>query len=423
MIRFMIVALMVLVSPSLVRAEDGQALKDLVTEALETNPGVDALARQVEALETAVVSAGIWPDLMMGLDISNQPVLAPLAVQHPMSGIQLQVQQTFKPPGWSKAQRAVAQARTVPSTYAVDAMRLDLAKQVEVAWYQLIQTRMLQAVTVIHLERTVEILDAVRIRYEVGQAGQHMTLRLELLRDRLEDELGEFVRMDRELSASLNRALSRNGEAHITTPQMLDANHERADLETWLEQAMANNPTLAKLDAMAETEYLSANLARIDSIPDITVRGGYRIRWVETATDPGMNLISLGVTAPLPIGSIRKGKQQVQIHELNADTYVAQHHAMVDLLVAQLTGIHARLERAQTKAATYQDVLIPSAQAALETTLNDFMVGKADFSSLYEAEVDLLNLERMRIGAAVQTHVEWSAAFAIMGTTQRGVTK
>ena len=73
------------------------------------------------------------------------------------------------------------------------------------------------------LARTLELIRAVRVRYEVGKAGQNALLRLEVLRDRLQDDLGDFVRAERRLSAGLARSLARPPASHFATPTAVES--------------------------------------------------------------------------------------------------------------------------------------------------------------------------------------------------------
>jgi hypothetical protein len=56
----------------------------------------------------------------------------------------------------------------------------------------------------------------------------------------------------------------------------------------------------------------------------------------------------------------------------------------------------------------------------LETTLSDFSVGKADFASLYESEVDLLVLEKTYITATIETRIQSATARSITGISDLG---
>ena len=63
------------------------------------------------------------------------------------------------------------------------------------------------------------------------------------------------------------------------------------------------------------------------------------------------------------------------------------------------------------------------ARATLETTQSDFSVGTADFTSLYESEVELLILEKGYITASVETHVQNAIARSVTGSASLGETQ
>lgn len=58
----------------------------------------------------------------------------------------------------------------------------------------------------------------------------------------------------------------------------------------------------------------------------------------------------------------------------------------------------------------------------LDATISDYTVGRATFSSLYEAEVALLTLERAQRSAAVETHLQQALVLALTGRTSNGET-
>jgi hypothetical protein len=60
------------------------------------------------------------------------------------------------------------------------------------------------------------------------------------------------------------------------------------------------------------------------------------------------------------------------------------------------------------------------ARATVETTLSDFSVGKADFATLYESEVELLELERAYLNAAIVTYQQRALARAETGALAAG---
>ena len=169
---------------------------------------------------------------------------------------------------------------------------------------------------------------------------------------------------------------------------------------------------MIQLQLQVDNALRAADLARVDARPDLTVWAGYRVR---TQPVDGTDLVSLGISAPIPVNSTRMGEAQASAHLYAASSLRSQVDAAVDHLHAQLVTAQASWERAAAKATSYETVLLPSAAAALEASLSDFRVDKAEFSSLYEAEVALLTLERGRMMAAAETHVQRAEVEALIG--------
>ena len=133
-----------------------------------------------------------WKDPMVAVEYSNVPLSSPVLSAHAMSGLQLRVQQTLPARGASSLEGEVKSARVDAAGLAVEEAALQLRAAVGTTWWALARTRLLREVTEQHVQRTEELLTAVRSRYEVGAVGQHAVLRIEVLRDQLRDELAEF---------------------------------------------------------------------------------------------------------------------------------------------------------------------------------------------------------------------------------------
>jgi hypothetical protein len=179
-----------------------------------------------------------------------------------------------------------------------------------VLFWKLMLSRMLEDVTRAHIARTEDLLRAVQARYETGLAGQHEMLRLGILRDRLEDELRDFARVDRELSAALSRALSRPTRSEFATPEQLEPRPVSGNVSDWLAIARRERPELKRLEESVHTAQAAAKLARIDGIPDFTVWMGYRVRMIDTLQDDGTDQVSAGVSVPIPWASGRRSRAE-----------------------------------------------------------------------------------------------------------------
>jgi outer membrane protein TolC len=409
--------LMVALATSSLAFDDPAALAE---EALAANPSLEALRARIAEFDALAGAAGTWSDPVIGIEYSNAPVDSFSLRDHPMSAVQLQAQQTLPPWGWSGLREEVAASRTLTSEHALQEAKSQLRREVFELFWKLTLSRMLEEVTRQHIARAEELLEAVRARYETGAAGQHQLLRLGVLRDRLRDDLGDFVRADSVLSAALSRALSRDAERSFATPPDLDPKPVSGTVSEWLARARAERPELRRLEESIRTADTAAELARIDGRPDVTAWRKYRVRTVDTPIDDGTDQVSVGFSVPIPWGSAKRSRAERAAQLQVARAERARLVAELDRIEADLAAIQARWTRAFEQAVEYRDNLTPDARATLATSFTDYTVDRADFATLFEAEVALLDLERTLLSSTAETHIQAAAADATMGIAPRG---
>jgi outer membrane protein, heavy metal efflux system len=412
----MLLLLTSLFTPPLSAAETPDGL---VEAALSAHPTLAALESQVDTLEAAALGAGTWMDPRVGLEVSNLPLWTFGLGDHPMAGVQVKVQQTLPAPGTSAADRQAADLRAQAATHQVAEARDTLARQVSRAWWDLTLSRQLETVTADHLARTEDLLDAVLARYEVGEAGQSAVVRLEVLRDRLRDDLGDFNAHQASLTAALLSATQGAVAPPFDTPTDVRPAPLTGTAAAWLEQARAARPELVRLEAEARASEAAASAAALAARPDPTVWLGYRLR---TFDDDPRDLVTVGVSVPLPVGSRTRADAQEAMHTAQSSATRHALDARLLTLDAELTAAQARWGRAAQKSEAYETRLLPAAQASLETTLSDYSVGRATFASLYESQVTLLTLERAWRTAVVETWRTAADVRALLGQDPTGET-
>jgi len=397
-------------------ADEPSALAALAAEAVIASPSLEALAARERALRERAAAAGAWPDPVLGVEYSNAPLSSFAIADHPMSGVQLKVQQTLKTPGWSAQARQVGALSADAAALERDEAALSLSAAVRASWWSLTGSRLLEATTREHVAYVDELLAAALYRYEVGAAGQSVVLRLELLRARLADDLVEYQRSEVELEAALAGALARPPGARFETPAAVTPAPPPTERD-WAALAADSRPVFAVKAARIAAAEAGAELARLDARIDPAIWAGYRVRTVETETDPGVDLVSVGVGVPIPLGSGRRARSEQAARLETAAAERAGLAAAEDAVAAEMAAVLARWTRAHQKADTYRETLIPAARAARDATLSDYTVGEAGFAALLEAEVVLLDLERTWIAAAVETHLQQARATALVGVT------
>ncbi len=405
-------ALLLLSAQSFAAEEDqADALGD---EAVRVNPSLQALGDRVGALEQKVRQARVWLDPTFSAEYSNMPIDDPTPGQHPMSGIQLMLRQTFYWPGKIGAREDEARGRVIQEQLSLAEKAVQLRAIVRRAYYRLALTRQLRDVTRQHVKLVSDFIDVVRVKVETGVGAQHELLRLHVLVDQLKDDLKTFDRDEASLTAAINATLHRAIDVEVPTPEQTVVQEPTTDAATLAQQAERDRPLFKRFAAEAETYRSAARRASREGYPDITIFGGYRVR-TQAGTDPGKDFVSLGVSLPLPLFYDGRWGSEARQNEKLAEATTQECAAALDRMRGDLGGIVADWKRSAQKARTYRKELIPEARMSLDATFASYRVGRADFASLFQAELDLLNFERTTLMAATDSAEARVAAEEIVG--------
>jgi cobalt-zinc-cadmium efflux system outer membrane protein len=383
--------------------------------AVAVNPSIQAITDRVGALEQKVRQAGAWMDPSISAEYSNVPVDDPVLGQHAMSGVQLMLKQTFFWPGKVDAREEEARDRVRQEQLSLAEQRVELRATVKRAYYRLALTRQLRDVTRDNVQLASDFIDVVRAKVEAGLAAQHELLRLRVLEGRLQDDLKSFDRDEVSLTAAINATLHRAIDTPIPTPAQTHVEEPSKDAAALAQLAERDRPLLQRYAAERETYLASARRAKREGYPDLTLWAGYRVR-TRAGGDPGRDFASVGLSLPLPLSyDARWGSERRNCEKL-ADATAQNRVAALDEIRGRLGQIVADWKRSVQEAHTYRKDLIPGARLSLDATYASYRVGRADFASLFQAEIELLNFERtarMAETAAAQARVD---AEAMVGT-------
>lgn len=388
-----VASVLVLIS-SVASAETHQDLAELVALALERNPQLDVLAAQIEALEYKATQAGAWKDPLLTVAYQNVPVDSWALGDEAMSMLRMQLGQTIPFPGKTQKRKGVVLEAKKAKQWEHQEKKNQLRGAVKQAYYKLALSRQLKTLTLKHVGLVEQLLDAVRIKYEVGRAPQQNLLRLEVLRERLKDELHEFGRRELELTAALNAALHRSGAAPISTPATLDFNVLSSDITALRNLAIAHRPLLKQMTSSAHMHRAAAELARFEAMPDPTFFAAYGVRAQLPNGNAGRNLMTLGLSVPLPVFYESRYDARAQEATVLARAAMSQRDAWLDTLSSKLADAVATWTRAVEKVTTYREILVPGAHRMLDATFSSYQVDRADFLSLFETQLELLNFEK-----------------------------
>ncbi|MCA9632134.1 MAG: TolC family protein [Myxococcales bacterium] len=381
---------------------------ELGNKAAKVNASIDAVEQRVGALKESVTTAGAWMNPVLSAEYSNVPVDSFALGDHAMSGVQLKLSQTFYWPGKAAAREEEARARVRQEQLSLAEQKVQLRTSVMRAYYRLALTRQLRSVTREHVKLVKDFLEIVRVKNEAGLVAQHELLRLHVLSDELEDDLKNFDQDERSLTSTINAALRRPIDTVVRTPKQTKVSEPNASAAELIRRAREGRPLLKRYTAEAATHRAAARRAARDGYPDITVWAGYRFR-VPVGADAGTDFASVGLAMPLPIFYSQRSSSERRKNEKLAQEAMDNRAAALDDIRGDLGRVVAIWKRSAQKARTYRKDLTPAARLTLDATFASYQVDRADFASLFQAEVQLLNFERatrMAEAAAAEARVD-----------------
>lgn len=374
----------------------------LAALAVKANPEISMLRHQIEALEEQERAAVVWKDPVLMVEYSNMPWDDPFLGEHAMSGIQLKVQQTFPFPGKNDRRQAVAAAQVDVKRFELEELKSQLGRKVQQFYWKLVLVKRLKRIREKHITVVDRLLEAVKAKYASGRANQQDILKLHVLKEKLADDIYDFTQRRRELTATINSALHRDMNVSIETDEQIPLVQSTATLNQLTERAENERVLLKVWRKKAELERLAAEREGYEKWPDITVWTGYRIRR-EVGMDRGEDFVSIGMSVPIALDYKRRYEAKKGARLANALASEEKYKSVLDGISSGIERSLSKWQRSYQKAITYREQLIPEAEATLEAALSAWQVGRTEFSSLYQAELQLLNFEEAVVVARAQT--------------------
>jgi len=402
-----IVATMVATTPA--------ELRELIDLTLEVSPEQAAIVSETKSFEHGADAAGAWQHPRLAIAYQNVPVDSWALGEEPMSMLMLRAEQTVVLPGKTPRRQAAMRERARARTWAGREHANQLRARVTRAYWNLALARQLRALTEQHIELVAQLEEVVRSKYEVGKASQHDFIRVEIWRGRLGDELGDFARRESEILAELNALAHRPLDATVATPDELEPPPAPAILARLVERARTERPALKQTDANAAALRAAAELARYEALPDPMVFAAYGVRKELPTGMGGRDLVTIGVSVPLPVFYGDRNDAAAEQRAAQSRAVDHRREQLADEIAAGLARAHATWSRANDKAATYRDTLVPAARRAVDAALSAYRVDRTDFVSLFETQVELLRFEKTIRNATVMALNARATVAALVG--------
>lgn len=386
-------------------------LDALVQVALAMNPEIRAAEARVRAATARVSQAGARPDPMLMAGLINFPIAEP-GFGDFMTMKMIGLSQSFPYPGKLRLSTTAATREVDGAEADLQTARLDVVRQVRIAFYDLAMRDQLLAIVARNQRLLVSLMQATEASYRVGRSGQEDVLRARMEGARLGTEAANLIETRQATLARLNALLERPSDVPVPGPVIpprivraaVADSASRIHFASAVLGARAADSPLPPLDelqalAIRKSPAVRAHVARVAAqearialarkaaLPDfdISLQYGQRTGFSD--------MVSATVSIPLPLQAGRKQHQAVTEADADLAALAAEHHAMVDELQGRVAELVTSLEQKRTELALLKKAILPEGQAALEAATAGFQVGRTDFQTLLDRQATLFNYQ------------------------------
>ncbi len=361
---------------------DSDPLLDrLVGDALEKKPEYAQARSAVAAERERVPQAGALPDPTLTLGIQNDGFSSIQVGKMETSFYQIAVTQPFYWPGKRGLRTDIASRQVGVAEAQIERVRLGVEADVRRAYLDLLLVR-----DQLQLLARLEVLwkqseELAKARYTVGEGPQSDLLRAQLERTRLRQQRWGLELSERNSVQELNRLRSRPLDEPIATTRHLAemADPALAKLDDALADAEGRSPELEQARLSVRLADERSALARRERYPDFAVSAGVMPRG---SLDP---MWALSVSVGLPIWSGRKQGRAVAESEAREQGEAQGEESIRQVLRLRTEERIAQLETALRQNQLYRQMLLVQSDAAVESTMSQYKVGRVTFASVLEA--------------------------------------
>lgn len=363
-------------------------LAELLAEAEQNHPAIQAAARLVDAKRTRVAQVKALPDPKLSVGWMGN--IAPFDVQNgdPSSYRSLSAMQEIPYPGKLALRGQIAAKEADAETWNVAAVRRRIRVEVKLAYYELLGVQKAletEKQNKVLLEKFARIAEE---KYKVGKGLQQDVLRAQLEVSRILQRLAITELRKRTLEARLNSLLIRPPDAQLgPLPAEFSKSGLPYSLEELTQRGVENDPETRRQQQLIDQGQLAANLARREVYPDLSVGYMYQSR-------PRMpEMHGFTFTFSLPIFSKNKQRAAEQEANLTVESIRQSREAVRTELLFKIKEQYFAAKTSDELLSLYAKALVPQSALTLESSMAAYQVGSLDFLSLITNFITVLDYE------------------------------
>jgi len=391
-------------------------LDELISEALQANPGIIASQRNRDALWERSPQAKAWDDPRISLGVRNLPTEDRDFDEINMTSKEVSISQVIPMPGITSLRQKIAIQEAKSADKMHDYTRLQVVRAVKKAYFELYLANRYITTTEKNRDLLAQFAEIARSNYIVGNGLQQDVLKAQVEHSRFLERLIQLKQEKTTVIAELNRLLSRERATPLYGEPVLPIGPIALSEEELHESAQTGNPALLALHESIARNEAGYDLAGKSYVPEFVVTGAYGQR--EDGDNPKVrrsDIFTVLVGFNVPIWFKSKQSRKVAETHYRFEQSKAEYKALSDEIHFKIRDILARQERESDLIELYENAIIPQAAQALESSVASYHVGRADFLTLLSNQVTLYNAELQLSDSLAQYQMNQADLEALVG--------
>ncbi|MFZ1973289.1 MAG: TolC family protein [Candidatus Acidiferrales bacterium] len=372
-------------------SEAAISLQDLLTEAEQNNPQIQAARQGWQAAKQVPTQVSTLPDPQFNLQQFSVGSPRPFAgyTNSDFAYIGLGVSQDFPYPGKLRLKGEMAKRDADVVQHDYESVRRSILAAVKSEYFQLACLSKTLAILESDGELLQQVEKAADARYRSGMGNQQDLLQAQVERTKLLREITMHHLEMAKAQAQIKQLLNRTQSSPDIGPSELPETPLPYTFEELLSAMKAQNPEIAGAEKMVERQKLQVDLARKDFYPD------FNVQYMWQRTDPAQfrayYMFTFGVRVPI----YRSRKQRPELAQAEAE--LSRSHSEWESQSQQAASeVKVQYETAQKTAELlkiYKEGLLPQARAEFQAGIAAYQNNRQDFQSLLSSFLDVLHLD------------------------------
>lgn len=371
-------------------SETTVSLQDLLNEAEENNPQIQAARQAWQSAEQVPRQVSTLPDPQAVVQEFTVGSPRPFAgyTNSNFAYVGLGVSQDIPYPGKLKLKGEIAKQDAGVAEQQYESIRRSVLASIKAAYFQLAYLSKTLGILQSDGQLLQQVEQAADARYRSGMGNQQDVLQAQLEQTKLLSEITMHHLEVAKAQAGMKQLLNRPQTSLDIEPSEISETPLPQTFDELLAAAQKQNPEISGAQKIVERQKLQVDLAHKDFRPD------FNLQYMWERTDPeqyrAYYMLTFGVSLP-----IHRAKLHAELAQAEADLSRSRSDldAQSEQVASELRVAYDTAQKTAELLKIYRDGLNPQARAEFQAGVAAYQNNRQDFQPVLTAFLDVLHLD------------------------------